>query len=76
MTHVNWGNIIMRAVWTFMEGALATITILPYITDHTGWVNVANGAIAGGLAALFSFVKTLAQEMVKPPPADPELLSP
>ena len=63
---MNWRNIVVRALWTFFQGAVGTVTVLPYITDDTGWQNVANGAIAGGLAALLSFLKTLAQEMVKP----------
>jgi phosphotransferase system glucose/maltose/N-acetylglucosamine-specific IIC component len=72
MPSVNWRNILWRAGWTFVEGFLSFSQVLPYITDHTGWVNLANSAIGGGLAALISFTKTLAGEMVKPtPPQEP-----
>lgn len=63
---VNWKNIMARALWTFIQGAIGTVTILPYISDGTGWQNVANGAIAGGVAALVSFIKTLGQESLSP----------
>lgn len=68
MSEVNWRNVIARALWTFVQGAIGTVTVLPYITDETGWVNVANGAIAGGVAALVSFIKTLAVELNVPTP--------
>lgn len=63
---MNWKNIVARAAWTFFQGAIGTITVLPYISDATGWQNVASAAIAGGIAALVSFVKTLSQEALSP----------
>lgn len=63
---INWKNVLARAAWTFFQGAIGTITILPYISDGTGWQNVANAALAGGVAALVSFMKTVGQESVSP----------
>lgn len=63
---MNWKNILSRAAWTFFEGAIGTITVLPYLTDLEGWKTIANGAIAGGIAALVSFMKTLGQESLSP----------
>lgn len=65
-TAINWKNVLARAAWTFFQGAVGTITILPYITDLAGWQTVANGAIAGGIAALVSFMKTVGQESLSP----------
>lgn len=78
MSNMNWRNIATRALWTFFQGALGTIAVLPYISDREGWVNVANAAIAGGIAALLSFLKTVGQESLSPssePVAIPRHLS-
>lgn len=66
MAHLNWKNVLTRAIWTFFQGAIGTVAVLPYISDRQGWVNVANAAIAGGIAALLSFFKTVAQETLSP----------
>lgn len=63
---MNWKNVVSRAAWTFFQGAVGTITVLPYLTDNTGWQNVANAAIAGGIASLVSFLKTVSQEALSP----------
>lgn len=66
MSNINWKNIVARAVWTFFQGAIGTLTVLPYISDATGWQNAASAALAGGVAALVSFIKTLGQETLSP----------
>lgn len=66
MPNINWKNVVARAVWTFVQGAIGTITVLPYISDATGWQNVASAALAGGIGALLSFIKTLGQETLSP----------
>ena len=66
MPNLNWKNIASRALWTFFQGAIGTITVLPYISDATGWQKVASAALAGGIAALVSFIKTLGQETLSP----------
>ena len=63
---VNWGNVLSRAAWTFAQGALGAVVVLPYISDVNGWKSLASGAAAGGVAALISFLKTLAQESLSP----------
>lgn len=59
---MNWKDIFERAAWTFVQGALGAITALPLLTDLQGWEAVGVAAASGGLGALLSFFKTLAQE--------------
>lgn len=59
---MNWKDILERAAWTFVQGALGAITILPLLTDLQGWEALGIAAATGGLSSLLSFVKTLAQE--------------
>lgn len=59
---MNWRDIVERAAWTFVQGALGAITMVPLVTDIKAWKAVGVAAAAGGMGALLSFLKTLAQE--------------
>jgi hypothetical protein len=59
---MNWLDVLERAGWTALQAAVATITMVPLLTDVAGWEGVAVAAATAAVAALVSFVKTLAQE--------------
>ena len=59
---MNWYDILERAAWTFIQGAVGAITTVPLVTDTDGWAIVAVAAATGGVSALLSLLKTLAQE--------------
>jgi hypothetical protein len=64
---VNWTDILERAGWTFVQGALGSIATVPLITDLAGWEALAVAAASGGIASVVSFLKTLAQERLDVP---------
>ena len=59
---MNWYDILERAGWTFVQGAIGAVTTVPLVTDVEGWEALAVAAATGGVASLVSFIKTLAQE--------------
>ena len=59
---MNWHDIIERAVWTFVQGAVGAITAVPLVTDLHGWEAAGVAAATGGVSALLSLLKTMAQE--------------
>ena len=59
---MNWHDILERAGWTFVQGALGAITAVPLVTDVAGWEAAGVAAATGGISAVVSFLKTLAQE--------------
>ena len=62
---MNWHDILERAVWTFVQGALGAITAVPLVTDVAGWSVLGVAAATGGVSALLSLLKTVAQERLK-----------
>ena len=58
---MNWHDVLERAAWTAVQGSIAADTVLPAITDVTGWAVLGNAALIGGLSSLLSFIKTVAQ---------------
>lgn len=64
---MNWGNILERAGWTFVQGTLGSLTTVA-VADALTSLNVESltalglAALGGGTAALLSFIKTVAQE--------------
>jgi hypothetical protein len=63
---MNWKNILSRAAWTFVQGALAAVVVVPAVSDLEGWKALAAAAVAGGIAALVSFIKTTITETLSP----------
>lgn len=59
---MNWHDIFERAAWTFIQGALGAITAVPLVTDVQGLEAVGVAAATGGVGALVSGLKTVAQE--------------
>jgi len=59
MMDMNWKNIAERAAWTFVQGALSVVALEMLAS---GDVNALKAAAIGGVAALLSLVKTIAQE--------------
>ena len=59
---MNWYDILERAGWTFVQGALGAATVVPVVTDIAGWEAFGVAAATGGISAVVSFLKTLAQE--------------
>lgn len=59
---MNWHDILERALWTALQGALAALPITELITDVSGLKALGIAALTGAGAALLSFIKTLAQE--------------
>lgn len=59
---MDWYDIFERAGWTFIQGFLGAVTAIPLVTDINGWKAVAVAGATGGLSAVASFLKTLAQE--------------
>lgn len=59
---MDWKNVFSRAGWTFLEGALGGVTLLPLLTDSTGWLALGEAALLAGLLAVLSFIKTVAVE--------------
>jgi hypothetical protein len=59
---MNWHDILERAGWTFIQGAVGAITAVPLVTDISGWEAVGVAAATGGVSALLSLLKTMAQE--------------
>jgi uncharacterized membrane protein YgaE (UPF0421/DUF939 family) len=53
---MNWYNILERALWTFLQAFLAVFLI--------GDLGTLKPAIAAGLAAVLSMVKTIVQEQI------------
>ena len=67
METTNWRDVFERAVWTFVQGAVAVVTAVPLITDIEGWAALGVAAVSGGVAAVLSFLKTFAQERLALP---------
>lgn len=59
---MNWTDILERAAWTAVQGAIGAITVVPVVTDVDGWEALIVAAGTGAAASLVSFLKTLAQE--------------
>lgn len=59
---MNWYDILERAAWTAVQGALGAVTAIPLLTDTHGWSVLGLAAATGAMGALFSFLKTMAQE--------------
>lgn len=60
---MDWKNILERAAWTFLQAGLATIPAslsVDELTDKAWWL----AAGVAGIAAVLSFVKTVAQEQL------------
>lgn len=64
---MNWYDILERAAWTFVQGALGAITVIPAVSDVGGWAALGAAALTGGVGALLSFLKTIAQEKLDVP---------
>lgn len=58
---MNWSNVVERAVWTFVQGFLAVFTV-SNIADVQALKAAGLAGVTGGVAALLSFIKTVAQE--------------
>ena len=64
---MNWKNIVNRAVWTFVQGALGALVLVQTApVDVAGWKAIGLAAGAAGIAALASFVKTVITEYLNP----------
>ncbi len=61
-TNLDWKDILMRALWTFLEAFLGALAIAPLFEGDWGILKVA--AIAG-LSAVLSFVKTIVVQKLK-----------
>ena len=64
---MDWPNILERAAWTAIQGALAAVPVAQLTAsitggDLAGLEQLGLAALGGGVAALLSFVKTVAQE--------------
>ena len=67
---MNWKNIGMRAMWTFVQaftGGVAATPIVEAITNtDLGSIGaLLIGGFAAGIGAVLSFVKTVAQEQLE-----------
>ena len=61
---MNWGNILERAGWTFLQAGLASIPAaisVSELTDKEWWLAIG----VAGFAAVLSFLKTVAQEQLE-----------
>jgi len=58
---MNWKNILERAAWTFLQGFLGVFSV-GVISDLDALKATGVAALGAGIAALLSFVKTVAQE--------------
>lgn len=61
MTKKQWLNLLERAAWTFLQGALATLIISP----DMNWKSALVGALAGGISALKTLILTVAQNRLE-----------
>lgn len=61
---MDWGNVVERALWTFVQGALANV-VVANVADIDELKSVGLAALVGGVAALLSFIKTVAQERLR-----------
>ena len=57
---LTWDEILFRALWTFVQSSLATITVLPVVTDTAGWELIAQGGLIGGVSGLISLMQRIA----------------
>ena len=62
---MNWHDILERAAWTFVQGAVGAVTAVPLVTDVEGWSVLGVAAATGGVSAVLSLLKTVAQERLK-----------
>jgi phosphoribosylformimino-5-aminoimidazole carboxamide ribonucleotide (ProFAR) isomerase len=58
---MNWKNILERAAWTFVQAFLAVFGVSA-VSDLEALKSAAVAGVAAGVAALLSFIKTVAQE--------------
>ncbi len=58
----DWHDVLERSVWTFIQGFIGAVTAVPLVTDTSGWTAVAVAGATGGVSAVLSLLKTLAQE--------------
>ncbi len=58
---MDWRNILTRAAWTFVQGALS-VSVLDALAS--GSVDAIRVCAIAGLAAVLSLVKTIAQEQL------------
>lgn len=57
---IDWGNILERAAWTFVEGALLSLpTTFTMEMDGAAWKAMAFSAALAGLSALKTFILEL-----------------
>lgn len=70
---MNWLDVVERGIWTFVQGAIGTVAVVPVVTDIAAWEAVGVAALTGGISALISFVKTIAQERLAFPDTRAEI---
>ena len=58
----DWRDVLERAGWTAVQAAVASVTAVPLLTDAAGWEALVVASATAGVAALVSFIKTVAQE--------------
>ena len=62
---MNWHDILERSVWTFVQGFIGAVTAVPLVTDTHGWAAIGVAGATGGISALLSLLKTVAQERLR-----------
>lgn len=64
---MNWRDILERAAWTAVQGAIAAVPVAQVTaaiggSDVDALAQLALAGLGGGVAAALSFIKTVAQE--------------
>ena len=59
---MNWGNILERAAWTFVQAFVSGFALTSGISDLETLTAAAYSALFAGLSGVLSFIKTVAQE--------------
>lgn len=63
LQNIDWKNILERALWTFVEGALVSLPVtLSMDMDGAAWKSALFSAILGGVSALKTFILDIARQ--------------
>lgn len=68
LQHFDWFDILERALWTFVQGAIGSVTVIPLVADVSQWRAIGIAALTGGISAVLSFAKTVIKQHVEREP--------
>lgn len=63
LKNLNWKDILERALWTFVEGALVALPVtFSMEMDGAAWKSLLFSAVLGGVSALKTFLLDIARQ--------------